>query len=299
MYSLIEGVGFGRASVSVLFRSFKVDMPKELRGWDTGTIHILSDVKIEVDKSHADKLEGDRLVIGNTESTSKVPAKVSTKEGSSIVWVVDPSIRLPVYSRYQSAVHFNVGGGGMLNGGPGAFASLWLQDIPDDEECRIRIPLVHAEKAKQLRQNYINDVTEQTHKFQRIGYLTCKVMLDSGLDADHEQVSQRVQALRHNFGEYIDGTVWTVFYLIAYDSWRRGLGAHRRTSKAGRDQCSRVSHGEGGSFLRAELISALLEWTTALSTGVKRRRLSVLINVSSLPDIAVPCNLPPCALLFG
>jgi hypothetical protein len=200
MYSLVEGVGFGRASVSVLFRSFKVDLPKELRGWDTATLHILSDVKIEVDESHADRLEGDQLVIGNTESTSKVPAKVSTKEGSSIVWNVDPSLRLPVYSRYQSAVHFNVGGDGMFRGD--VFASLWLQDIPDDEGRRIRIPLVHAEKSKQLRQNYINDVTEQTHKFQRIGFLTCKVMLDSGLDADHEKASQRNQALRHNFGEH-------------------------------------------------------------------------------------------------
>ena len=202
MYSLVDGVGFGRASVSVLFRSFKVDLPKELRGWDTGTLHVLSDVKIEVDESQVDKLEGDQLVIGNTESTSKVSGKVSSKAGSTITWNVDPSIRLPIYSRYQSAVHFNIVGGGMFSGGPEAFASLWLQDIPDDGECDIHIPLLHAKNAKQLRQNYLNDVTAKTHEFQRIGYLTCKVMLDSGLDADHERTSQQNQTLRHDFGEH-------------------------------------------------------------------------------------------------
>ena len=202
MYSLVEGVGYGRASVSVLFRSFKVNLPKELRGWDTGTLHILSDVKVEVDESHADKLEDDQLVIGNSESTNRVPGKVSTKEGSTIVWNVDPNIRVPIYSRYQSAVHFNVGGGGMFSGGVEVFASLWLQDIPDDEEHEIHIPLIHAKNPKRLRQNYINDFAEKTHEFQRIGYLICKVMLDSGLDADHEQASKQNASLRHNFGEY-------------------------------------------------------------------------------------------------
>lgn len=102
MYSLIEGVGFGRASVSVLFRSFKVDLPKELRGWDTGTLHILSDVKIEVEDSQAAKLEGDQLTIGNTESSRKVSGKLCSKEEGApgmLSWNVDPGVRIPVYSR--------------------------------------------------------------------------------------------------------------------------------------------------------------------------------------------------------
>ncbi|KAF8323426.1 hypothetical protein DL93DRAFT_2223342 [Clavulina sp. PMI_390] len=210
MYSLVEGVGFGRANVSILFRSFKVDLPKELRGWDTGTLHVVSDVKIELDDQNTGKLEGDQLTIGNTESTSKVPGKLCSRDESTpgtLSWTVDPSVRLPIYSRYQSAVHFNIGGSGFLSGGPEAFASLWLQDLVDDEEKDIRIPLVVSKKAKQLRQNYINEVTEQTHSYTRIGWLTCRVVLDSGLDADHEKVANQNQALRHNFEawEHIEG----------------------------------------------------------------------------------------------
>lgn len=204
MYSLVEGVGFGRASVSVLFKSFKVSLPKELRGWDTGTLHLLSDVKIEVDEKHADKLHGDVLTVGNSESTRKIAGKLSSKDSAtSVSWTLDPQVRLPIYSRYQSAVHFNIGGAGVLGvgGSAEAFASLWLQDIPDDEERDIRIPLVVTKKAQQLRQNYINDVTHQTHEYDTIGWLSCKVMLDSGLDADHEKTAEQNQALRHNFGE--------------------------------------------------------------------------------------------------
>lgn len=231
MYSIVEGVGFGRASVSILFRSFKVDLPKELRGWDTGTLHILSDVKIEVDAGLEAKLEGDQLTIGNTESTNKIPGKLCSKDesgGSSngrLCWTVDPKVRVPIYSRYQSAVHFNIGGGGLLNGGPDAFASLWLQDVPDDEEREIRIPLVISKKGRQLRQNYINDVTAKTHDYEKIGFLTCRVMLDSGLDADHEQSAQQNQALRHNFGS-------SIFMGVLRDCSSshaltcRGLGAH-------------------------------------------------------------------------
>lgn len=200
MYSLIEGVGFGRASISVLFRSFNVDLPRELRGWDTGTLHVLSDVRIEVDSAHTGKLEGDALSIGNTEHSAKVSGKLCSKEGSTLAWSIDESVRVPIYSRYQSAVHFNIGGGGMTGGGPSAFASLWLQDVVDDEEKEIRIPLLQSKNAKQLRQNYINDVTSKTHEFERIGWLTCRVMIDSGLDADHESTAQQNQTLRHNFG---------------------------------------------------------------------------------------------------
>ena len=81
------------------------------------------------------------------------------------------------------------------------FASLWLQDITDDEEQEIRIPVVIAKKAAQIRQNYLNDVALKTHDCQRVGWLTCRVMLDSGLDADHEKTANKWQATRHTFGK--------------------------------------------------------------------------------------------------
>lgn len=32
----------------------------------------------------------------------------------------------------------------------------------------------------------VNDQTAQTHKYEVVGYLTCTLVLDSGLDPDHE-----------------------------------------------------------------------------------------------------------------
>jgi hypothetical protein len=32
----------------------------------------------------------------------------------------------------------------------------------------------------------VNDQTAKTHKYEVVGYLTCTLVLDSGLDPDHE-----------------------------------------------------------------------------------------------------------------
>jgi hypothetical protein len=33
LYSLQDGVGFGKVSISILWKSIKVELPKELSGW--------------------------------------------------------------------------------------------------------------------------------------------------------------------------------------------------------------------------------------------------------------------------
>lgn len=277
-YSLVEGVGFGRANVSILFKSFKVDLPKELRGWDTGTIHISSDIKVELDAEHQTMINNDQLIVATSDSNCKVPGKVSTKEGSTVNWSVDPTIRLPVYSRYQSAVHFNIGGGGIIGGAPEAFASLWLQDLADDEEKEIRIPVITSKKVKQLRQNYVNDETAKTHEFERIGWLTCRMMVDSGLDADHEQSANKYQATRHTFGEFDSVLKFFSSVLIAFHLQRLGS-----TSKA------RLSRPR----------STRMRWMMVSSTKTRRKRSSALRLASWLLAIAGLCSSHQPALFCG
>jgi hypothetical protein len=69
---------------------------------------------------------------------------------------------------------------------PDAIAVLWLQDLTDDLEQEVKLPVITGENMENLRQNAINDQTARFHNFKVIGFLTTRLKLDSGLDEDHE-----------------------------------------------------------------------------------------------------------------
>lgn len=62
----------------------------------------------------------------------------------------------------------------------------------------MRVPIVTADNLEPLRANYLNDQAKKTHDYTIVGYLTTTVLLDSGLDADHEQYA-KTQTARHEF----------------------------------------------------------------------------------------------------
>jgi hypothetical protein len=63
-------------------------------------------------------------------------------EGASdsvVIWNLEDTLRLPVYSRYNTALTFQFGSAS----NPAALASLWLKDLPDDEERQYQDPSSH------------------------------------------------------------------------------------------------------------------------------------------------------------
>ena len=96
LYLLQDGVGFGKINVSVLFKGVKVDLPKNLRGWDTGTVAITSDIKVEPVKGVDFDWDEKKLVLSTLEAKQKLPGKSAKKQADgSLVWDVDHEIRLP------------------------------------------------------------------------------------------------------------------------------------------------------------------------------------------------------------
>lgn len=103
-----------------------------------------------------------------------------------------PSQLLAVYSRFQSVLTIQAMGSahlGILGSEAKALAVLWLQELVDDEERVIRIPVLKSKNLKQLRQNvsprlasvlseaateparsfapqYINEFTQKTHDYE-------------------------------------------------------------------------------------------------------------------------------------
>jgi hypothetical protein len=112
-----------------------------------------------------------------------------------------------VYSRYQSALVFEIGGNdgpiGLLGTKPKAVAVLWLSDLVDDEDTEVSLDILESKEPDKLRQNHINEFTAKHHDFKVVGNLKFHVKLDSGLDPDHEQVAaERGQSMRHAYDAY-------------------------------------------------------------------------------------------------
>ncbi|GAA6056005.1 hypothetical protein JCM3770_002138 [Rhodotorula araucariae] len=204
-YSLQDGVGFGKASISILFKGLDMSLPRELSGFETGTVCVTAPIRVEpVEGAQFDWSEK-KLVLSTTEARQKIPGRAATTQSDrAIEWEVDDDIRLPTYDRYSSALYFDYGGSAVKIGPVGskmdAYATLWLADLIDDEPKEVRLPVIVA-KSPSLRHNYINDQCQKTHEYDIVAWLTTTVVLDAGLDADHEQYAT-TQAQRHEFETY-------------------------------------------------------------------------------------------------
>ncbi|KAK4688253.1 hypothetical protein P7C73_g1870, partial [Tremellales sp. Uapishka_1] len=207
VYALTEGVGFGKANISFAFRGMQTTLPANMRGWDTGTLEIES-ARLELDPSSPSSFDAKatRLRVVTSESTEVLSKKEAEVEGSTVSWSFD-TLRMPVYSRYQSSVIFEIGkaSGALsalgISSKPDAIAVLWMQDLTDDIVQDVQIPVLVGPNLKNLRMNVINDQTAKFHDFEVIGSLTARIKLDSGLDEDHEHMKLS-QSRRHALEAY-------------------------------------------------------------------------------------------------
>ncbi|ORX35103.1 hypothetical protein BD324DRAFT_582681 [Kockovaella imperatae] len=207
MYAITEGIGFGKANISFAFRGVQTTLPPNMRGWETGTLEI-ENVRVTINEDSRDVFNPHptRLRVVSTEETESLPKKAAeSHEDGTVVWQMD-ALRMPIYTRYQSSVIFELGKEGALSAlgigaKPEALAVLWLQDLTDDTEQEVKLPLLTTANPENLRQNAINDETAKHHDFKVIGWLTAKMKLDSGLDEDHEKL-RLSQGRRHALEAY-------------------------------------------------------------------------------------------------
>lgn len=158
LFSLQDGVGFGRVNLSLLFRGVDVRLPRALRGWETGTVEVHGDVRA-VGLDSETGWAGKKLTMRTSDDVEKVSGSAARREGSDIVWAVargkvgEGMRRLPVYHRYASALVLEIGK-------PDALAVLWLQDIVDGEEKAVELDIMKGAHLQQLAQCYISDHTK-------------------------------------------------------------------------------------------------------------------------------------------
>ncbi|OAA48164.1 C2 domain protein [Beauveria brongniartii RCEF 3172] len=187
-YPLDGGIGFGRARISLLFKSVELRLPPPEMGWEIGTFEFTSDKIEAVGWAPASKA---KLRLRTGGSTASVRRSCSTREGDDLTFDVSGNghsqkIRLPVRHRYRSPVFLEFSPVGKRHSD--AFAAIWLKDLSDCTEQEFDVPLWKCNNPLRLSQNYI---TEENFRqvpdldIEEIGRLRFRGRFSPGTDSDH------------------------------------------------------------------------------------------------------------------
>lgn len=189
-YPLDGGIGFGRVRISLLFRSVETRLPPNMLGWDVGTFEFLSDKIVATGWTSNTKL---KLRTGG--SVGKIPrTHCHTEEGGGGVYFdvsteANRHVRLPVKYRYRSPVIFEFHVTGKR--GAAAYACIWLQNLVDNEEAPIDIPIWTTKNGSRLVQNYITEENAKAfmdkglEDLKEVGRLQFRGRFKAGMDESH------------------------------------------------------------------------------------------------------------------
>ncbi|THX44604.1 hypothetical protein D6D10_00232 [Aureobasidium pullulans] len=135
-YPLYGGVGYGRIRISMVFRSVESQLPKELLGWDWGTLVI--DPRITSSTSFPSDLQSCRLKVQTAITVAHMKAH---KDEHAWAGRHNNGIHLGVRRRYASCLIIQFRKDASLRDKTAAFAVLWLCEIPDNEDVSLSLPV--------------------------------------------------------------------------------------------------------------------------------------------------------------
>ncbi|KAI0117940.1 hypothetical protein GGR51DRAFT_271432 [Nemania sp. FL0031] len=129
-YSLVGGIGYGKARISVVWRSVELRLPPRIAGWDYGTLQICGPVKPKHGLDQA--LMSNRIKIRtNTGRVKLYPTDGmwKGKEGKRA-----GELFMAVRKRYSSAMVVEFRKSVIGPDKTSAFAVLWLHDLGDEDD---------------------------------------------------------------------------------------------------------------------------------------------------------------------
>lgn len=191
-FPLAGGVGYGRARISMVFRSVQLQLPRCMLGWDYGTLTIKSGIRAIDLPSELCPLRmkvRTRTTRGKLHSRNK-SGRVNEENGQTL-WTTrnNHDIRLPVKYRYAAPLIVELRQDATLRDHTPAFGILWLQNIPDNEEQTARIPIWRGD-VKRAQDNILDDYGD------KVGEIEVKLTFWSGLSGYHEKFAKGDKHLR-------------------------------------------------------------------------------------------------------
>ncbi|KAH8731517.1 hypothetical protein GQ44DRAFT_822432 [Phaeosphaeriaceae sp. PMI808] len=175
-FPLSGGVGYGRARISMVFRSIQCQLPQQMQGWDYGTIDVSPTIKSIDLPADLQKL---RLKVRNRTTRGKMQSRGDnewkTKNGKAI--------RLPVCMRYCAPLIVEFRQDAALRDHTPAFAILWLKDVPDNEQQTLRLTVWKGD-LKRACENVLPSYGEA------VGSIEVSLTFWSGLSGYHEKFAK-------------------------------------------------------------------------------------------------------------
>ncbi|KAF9457832.1 hypothetical protein BDZ94DRAFT_166478 [Collybia nuda] len=175
-FPLVGGIGYGRMRLSLTFRSVQALLPKRLLGWDVGTLDIQPYVRPSLD------LAADFASCKLTFRTVYGKGKMASHQDGGWKQKRDKPVRLAVNKRYASCLLIEFRKHAFGPDKTVAFSTLWLKDLPDNEEVGVSLPVYKNEDGslERARANSTNDGGEM------MGMIDVKVRFWPGLSGYHQ-----------------------------------------------------------------------------------------------------------------
>lgn len=181
--------------ISVLFRSVDLQLPKNLLGWDLGSLEILGE-RVSVENDESGYLSSSRIVLHTDVGKSSISRRWIEKDHAGASWNLERiregsndlqkhRILIPVRRRYQAPVKiefFN-----QSSRKPVAYAIYWLCDMVDNTETVLSLPVYKTPMPKQMVQNYISNIDRDKIESEKIGTIKMTVRFKMGMDDSHQQ----------------------------------------------------------------------------------------------------------------
>ena len=187
-YPIVGGIAYGRIRISMVFRSVALKLPKELLGWDYGTLEITGPV---TSKNLPEGLRNLRIKLRTSVNRGKMYS--SHSDGR---WTPkkDRNVRLGVRQRYSSSLIVEFRKSRITLDSTPAFAVLRLKDIPDDEGIRVTIPVWKGDVDLKRAENNCREVESE-----KLGSIDIPLRLWHGLSSYHKSLTRNNQSLRDVF----------------------------------------------------------------------------------------------------
>ncbi|KAK0748949.1 hypothetical protein B0T18DRAFT_322887 [Schizothecium vesticola] len=195
-YPLAGGVGYGRARISMVWRSVEIKMPRELTGWDYGTLEVRAPVKAVGAGAFPAELKGAKLKF----KTKIDKAKMYSGQGGEPegTWGLkskseEEGVFAGVIKRYATSLIVEFRNSAFVSEDKAAFAVLWLGDIPDEEEKTVTLKVWKGGKAHLRRARSCAGYSGIEEGEQPLGEIEMTVRFWRGLSGYHKAYASKAK----------------------------------------------------------------------------------------------------------
>lgn len=181
-YPLVGGIGFGRARISMVWRSVEIKLPPNLMGWNYGTLEIRGAVKAK--PGLPQELTQHRIKVRTNLGRTKMQPSEGHWEHKGKSGPDD--VFLAVRKRYSSSLIIEFRKSVVGPDRTEAFAVLWLQELSDEQDETKTLKVWKGGKKNIHRASSCNEYSGMEEGEQPLGEVEVNVKFWHGLSGYHK-----------------------------------------------------------------------------------------------------------------